>query len=61
MILGKSVHTVHYWLLFIKFMGLGSEWFEAECALRFIISGHFELSDKNPPKACLEAYIKNYQ
>ncbi|MBT8499759.1 hypothetical protein DH20_09725 [Pantoea agglomerans] len=39
MIYGKSVHSVHFWFLFIKFIRLGGEGFKAECtycALRVI-------------------------
>lgn len=31
MIYGKSVHTVHFFVLFIIFIVLGSKWFEVRC------------------------------
>ena len=33
MIYGKRVHTVHFWFLYIKFIGLAGEGFEVVCTL----------------------------
>jgi len=51
MILKKSIHTVHFGLLFIKFIVLGSEGFEEVCALVCTKGDHFSLSIKMPAKA----------
>lgn len=47
MIFGKSVHTVHFWFLWINFNVIGGEWFEVGCTLVCTKSDHFrELIDK---------------
>jgi hypothetical protein len=46
MILRKSVHTVHFLFLLIKFIVLGSEWFEAECTLVRTKGDHLSSNDR---------------
>ena len=47
MILGKSVHTVHFWFLFNIFISLGSEWFDVGCAPVCTKGDHISQDDKN--------------
>jgi hypothetical protein len=53
MIYGKSVHSVQFWFLFIKFIRLGGEGFKAECTLLCTESDHFNQSHQEPTEASM--------
>lgn len=50
MILGKSVHTVHFWFLSIKFILLDSEGVEEGCTLVCTMGDYFDSCDKKTPQ-----------
>lgn len=51
MIYGKTVHTLHFLFLCIKFIVLGSEGFEVGCTLVCTEGDHLSQGNKKPAEA----------